>query len=346
MKTCEAFSKIGTEVVLSVPNFILFDYNKDDPFDYYNVERLFKIKKVLSIRLIRLGPVGFFLETFIFSLGLIFTSDFWRADYIFSRDEMLVFIASLFGRKIIWETHTGSYNIFAKIVLSKAQFIVSISQGLKDYYVSKGIPDSKILVCHDGVDLEDFRVSKSKLEARNILRLPQDKKIILYAGRLDGWKGVETFFEASKSFNEDMVAVVVGGDKSQVNSFSKKYPNIFFLGFKLYKELSLYQKSADVLVVPNTAKSEVSRLYTSPLKVFSYMASGVPIVASDLPSVREVLNERNSTLVSPDSPEALLAGIESVIYDSAKAEILAKQAKMDAVRYSWTERAKNIISSI
>ncbi len=346
MKTCEAFSKIGIEVNLAVPEFFLFDSNKSDPFLYYDVARVFKIKRIWSLRLIRLGPVGFFLETFLFSFGLLFSSDFWKADYIFSRDEMLISVASFLGRKTIWETHTGSYNFFARQALKKSKIIVSISQGLKDFYISKGVSESKIIVSRDGVDLEDFNITQTKTEAKEILNLPQDKKIVLYAGRLDGWKGVETFFEASKKFSEDTIAVVVGGDRNQITEFSKKYPHILFVGYKPYKELPMYQRSADVLVIPNTGKSEVSKVYTSPLKLFSYMASGRPIVASDLPSIREVLNTSNSILVSPDSPEAIIKGVNKALEDENKADIMAKQALSDVKRYSWDSRDRKILDAI
>lgn len=346
MKTCEAFSEMGVEIALAVPGFVLFNSKMSDPFEHYPVKKLFKIKRVWSLRLIRLGPVGFFLESFVFCLGLIFTKEFWQADYIFSRDEMLIWFVGIFGRKTVWETHTGSYNFFARQALKKSKIIISISQGLKHFYVSKSTPESKIVVAPDGVDLEDFNIKDSKTYVRNLLNLPQDKKIVLYAGRLDGWKGVETFFEASTQFSEDTQAVVVGGDENQVVEFSKKYPNILFVGFKPYKDLPLYLKSADVLIMPNTAKNEVSRLYTSPLKIFTYMASGTPIVASDLPSTREVLNNNNSILIAPDSPEALLGGIKQVLEDRNKADIIAKQALQDVEKYSWLERSKIIISHL
>ena len=64
MKTCEAVSQIGVDISLFVPTFFLFNQSKEDPFDYYGVKRLFEIKRFFSIRLIRLGPIGFFLETF------------------------------------------------------------------------------------------------------------------------------------------------------------------------------------------------------------------------------------------------------------------------------------------
>lgn len=346
MKTCEAFSKMKLETVLAVPKFVLFDSNNEDPFFYYGVKKLFKIKRIFSVRLIRLGPIGFFLETLLFSMGLIFSSDFWRADYVFSRDEALVAIASFLGRKTLWETHTGSYNFFAKVALNRSKLIVSISRGLKDFYISKGVLDSKIIVSPDGVDLEDFNIAISKTEARKLLNLPQDKKIVLYAGRLDGWKGVETFFEASKEFQNGVMALVVGGEEYQVELFSKKYPTVSFEGLKPYKDLPVYQKSADVLVIPNTATNDISRLYTSPLKVFTYMASGVPVVASELPSIRELLNPRNSVLVEPDNSRALLDGINVLLDDPVKADIIAKQALADVAQYSWLSRAETIVSHL
>lgn len=346
MKTCEALAKLGVDISLAAPNFFLFNPNSRDPFEYYGVKKAFPIKLFFSIRLIRLGPIGFFLETFIFFFGVLFSKEFWQADYIFTRDEMLASPSGLLGKRTIWETHTGSYNFFARLALKRANLIVAISQGLKDFYISKGVSPSKIVVAHDGVELEDFKISVSRDEVRKTLGLPIDKKIALYAGRLDGWKGVETFLEASKMFDDSVGAVVVGGDNNQVRSLSKKYSKVQFLGLKPYKDLPLYQKAADVLVIPNTSKDVVSKLYTSPLKVFSSMASGVPIVASDLPSIREVLNEHNSVLVTPDSPQALLTGVMKVLEEAPLADIMAKQALLDVSRYSWDERAQTIISAI
>jgi glycosyltransferase involved in cell wall biosynthesis len=346
MKTCEAFSLVGVEITLGVPYFIFDTERFQNPFRYYGLSPTFKIKRTASIRLIKFGPAGFFLESLLFFIGVVFCRDFWKASYIFSRDEMLVTLASFLGKKTIWETHTGSYNFFARKALARSTLIVSISKGLKEFYVSKGVLNSKIAVAHDAVDLKDFNIPESKEGARHILGLPLDKKIVLYAGRLDGWKGAETFFESSRSFPQEVKAVVVGGEKNQIKFFSQKYPNIMFLGAKNYRELPVCQKSADILVIPNTSKDKVSQSFTSPLKVFTYMAAGVPIVASDLPSIREILNNENSILVTPDNPQALFEGINFLLEDLNRADILAKQALKDVARHSWVERAKKILSHL
>jgi glycosyltransferase involved in cell wall biosynthesis len=82
------------------------------------------------------------------------------------------------------------------------------------------------------------------------------------------------------------------------------------------------------------------------MKLFEYLASRTPIVASDLPSLREVLNENNSILVTPDEPVKLAAGIKLILADPALADILSRQASQDVLAYSWDERAKKLAIAI
>ena len=98
-------------------------------------------------------------------------------------------------------------------------------------------------------------------------------------------------------------------------------------------------RDAAVLVLPNRATT-VSARYTSPLKLFEYLALGKPIVASDLPALREVLRDQeNAILVPPDRPLALAAALREVLDDPALAERLGRGARADAPQYSWDRRA-------
>ncbi|KKR19024.1 MAG: Glycosyl transferase group 1 [Parcubacteria group bacterium GW2011_GWF1_39_37] len=155
--------------------------------------------------------------------------------------------------------------------------------------------------------------------------------------------------ESAKFFDEDTLFLFVGGTEYDKKIFLDKYQgvkNIRVIGNRPYSEVPMYLKSADVLVLPNSGKSDISKLYTSPMKLFEYMASGVPIVASDLPSMREVLNTSNSTLVKSDSPSALSQGIKTVFDNTGSAGILAKQALHDVDIFSWESRIKKILSVI
>ncbi|MCG2808867.1 MAG: glycosyltransferase, partial [Candidatus Portnoybacteria bacterium] len=119
--------------------------------------------------------------------------------------------------------------------------------------------------------------------------------------------------------------------------------NILILGHRPYSEIPYYLKAADVLVLPNSGKEEISKSWTSPMKMFEYMASQRPIVASDLISLREILNENNAVLVEPDNSRALAEGIMSALKkDDFSAKILI-EAWQNVQKYTWTERVKNIL---
>ncbi|MDP7691774.1 MAG: glycosyltransferase, partial [Vicinamibacterales bacterium] len=97
----------------------------------------------------------------------------------------------------------------------------------------------------------------------------------------------------------------------------------------------------DVLVLPTVATP--SARYTSPLKLFEYMASGRPIVASDLEPIREVLTDgQNARLVPPGEPAALATAVRELLADPAQAEQLARTAFEQASSYSWSRRADRI----
>jgi glycosyltransferase involved in cell wall biosynthesis len=98
--------------------------------------------------------------------------------------------------------------------------------------------------------------------------------------------------------------------------------------------------------LPNSKKSEISKKYTSPMKLFEYMASGIPIVASDLPSIREILNESNSVLVDPDIPKSIINGIIEVITNKSLANKISEQSFLDVENYTWSKRAINILEFI
>jgi glycosyltransferase involved in cell wall biosynthesis len=94
-----------------------------------------------------------------------------------------------------------------------------------------------------------------------------------------------------------------------------------------------------VLVLPNPP-SAISREFTSPLKLFEYMASGRPIVASDLPAMREVLrHEHNALLFEPGNAPALTAAIRRIKEDPDLGARMARQAYADVHAYTWDARA-------
>lgn len=342
MNMCSAFARSGQEVTLLVPR--RKNHIKENPFSYYGVSKNFKIEKLPTIDLFGSSHLGFLLQSVVFALkSFVYLATHSRG-VVYSRDELPLLFASFFGGENIWEVHMPRYNMLAKILLRRIKKIVAISQGLKDFYITKGFLQKSILVAEDGVDLERFGKSFDKGVARAKLSLPLNEKMVMYIGRLDKWKGAQTLLEASKSLKEGRVVII--GDGALRNDLEKDYPNAIFLGALPYRDLAENQQAADVLIIPNSGKSEVSRLYTSPLKLFAHMASGIPIVASDLPSLREVLRGDNSILVEADNAEELLSGIQNALQLSQKTLEKTKKAKEDVKEYSWKNRAIKVLTFI
>jgi len=353
-----------------------------DPFEYYGVEKIFKIKKIFcpDPNFLMHLPDGIYIkvQSFLFIISLYF---YCRgimqmktrlsageagndADIFYTRDEYLLPILQKFSNRVIWEAHTLPKNTKHYLKYwQKCHKIIAITQGLKDELVALGLTADKILVAPDGVKFSSpFSVIPAKAEIpalREKLNLPLDKKIVMYTGHLYSWKGVDTLLELAKTYsqksnhqspitNHQSLFVFLGGTEYDIKNFKQKangLNNVLIFGHKPPQEIPEYLQAADVLVLPNSAKNEKAN-WTSPLKMFEYMASGVPIVASDLPVIREILNENNAILVEPDNAESLAKGIIKVLNEPENSAKLAKQAFEDVQKYSWTKRAEKIIKFI
>jgi len=347
MEMCQAFKKNGVDVELLIPN--RSTPIKDDLFKYYDIETKFPVKKLFCIELLALGKLMFWVETLSFSFSVFLYSLFRTNTIFYTRDRLPALILKLLGEKVILEEHYGHKNKLISKLISLNIPIVVITEALKDLYLGMGAKNEQILVAADGVDVDRFDIDVSRSDAREKLTLPQDKKIVLYKGHLYAWKGAGTLAQTAPLLNKDIQLVFIGGTEADVVEFKNnygKYENVSILGNRPRKETPIYQKAADLLVIPNSAKEDVSKLFTSPMKMFGYMAGGVPIVASDLPSLREVLSEDTAYFFKPDDEKDLARVIQDVFnnYETAKGNAVKALEKVR--KYSWRTRAQNIINFI
>lgn len=341
-KACEALAKLGENITLIVPT--RKTPIKDAPLSYYGVQTPFPIRKLFAFDTVSFGLIGFWVESFSFAVSVLGYLRSHSHEVIFGRDELVLAILWLGGnRAIFWESHDGTWNIFSRFITKRAKGIVVVSEGLRNFYIEKGVPAEKIFATPNGIDLSKFANPESMEVSRKRLGLPLDKKIALYIGRLDGWKGVDTLLEASKLLSENIVVALIGGENAQIESLKLKYPKVIFLGFRSYSELPDNQSAGDVLIVPNTGKSDISVRFTSPLKLIAHMASKRPVVASDLPSIRELVGENEAVLVAPDDPNALAKGIlkalEPIVGGRVAWGAYSKVAQLD-----WGIRAKAVLA--
>ncbi len=345
VKTCEALAARGIEVELLVPK--RRNYIEEDAFDFYGVSKNFSLKKLWCLDLIFLPgfkKLTFWLETFTFYLSVkkYITQD--KFDAYYTRD---LPIALWLSQKtdIFYEIHTlparPSKKYFNVWQRTKGLFV--ISEALKKDLVKFGVEESKISIIRDAVDVEKFYLEENKADCRVKLNLPLDKKIVLYTGHLYHWKGADLLAQTAEKM-PDVEVYLVGGTKEDVAEFRQKYnfSNLHIVGWQKHGDIPYWLKAADVLVLPNSAKEKISSHYTSPMKLFEYMASKKPIIASKLSSISEVLDEDSAILVEPDNPRALAEGIKKALNDWELSGAVAENSYNKAGRFSWKNRAEEI----
>jgi glycosyltransferase involved in cell wall biosynthesis len=173
--------------------------------------------------------------------------------------------------------------------------------------------------------------------------------VVAYSGHLYPWKGVDVLIEAL-ALLPGVRGLIVGGhpsegDAARLQARSRDLgldARVVFAGLVPPREVAARLDAADVLVLPNPL-TPVSARYTSPLKLFEYLAMGRPIVASDLPAFREVLTDRqNALLFEPGSPVALARAVRTLLGDRQLAAALARRASETAADYTWDRRAERL----
>ena len=351
-KMCEEFSNQGAEVELWIPT--RDNHIKENNFSFYGVKNNFKIREIKSFDFYiyhkYLGKLSFWLQGSWFVLKLLFI----RVDkdvIIYTRNPEIGWIFNLKRYKVIVEVHNWpSKDRLYRFLIKRSNKIITITNGLKKLFLKNSWPENNILVAPDGVDLKKFDIKIDKIQAKEKLNLPTNKKIILYCGSLYlyGWKGVDIFLAAAGTLPEDYLAILVGGESNETAKIKNKYGgnNLLLVGRKRHEEIPYYLKSADVLVLPNSGQDEISQYWTSPMKLFEYMAAGRPIVASGLPSIREILNEENAILVEPDNPSALAQGIKDVLNNHSLSDKISRKAFLDVQQYTWKKRVEKICQKL
>lgn len=357
MKMAEAFCQAGHNLELYVARRFNAQFAGVDAFTYYRVAERFPIKRLALIDMVEtgrsFGGLSVMIQNTSFALSAFCCLVARRFDLLYSRDQFSLFLLSFFRKNLVWEMHEfpRSNRWLYQRLMKRLAAVVVITRQLKDLVVAEGIDAKKVIVAPDGVDLDAFMISETKQQCRERLGLPSDKRLVVYTGHLWPWKGVYVLAQAAAFLPADCLVVFVGGmeyDLEQLKHFvtDRGLPHIRFVGLQPPTDIAYWLAAADCLVLPNSGQKEISRRYTSPLKLFEYMAARRPIVASKLPAILEILNERNAILVEPDDPKALAAGIEQALKNEAFSAMMVKQAFADVQGFTWQRRVQGILSAL
>lgn len=372
MQNCEAFAECGADVTLWAARRVNTpELRGRDPFAHYGVERRFRLRRLPTLDLLPFVPgqtgtlakVCFAVQmlTYIVSAwaGLLFA----RADVLYSRDAYVLLITAPLARlkrmRIGYEAHTRAGSRFGRWAQARAARgaqVFTTTARLGEDIAALGVEPARIHTAHDGIRAARFADMPDQAAARVALGWPADAFIVGYVGRLQTMamdKGVGLLIEALASVPGAMLALV-GGPEAQAEEYRGRWAALgleparfLYAGQVAPARVPLLLAAFDVCAMP-LPWTEHFAYYASAIKLFEYMAAGRALVASDLPSTREVVADGESALLFPpgDAP-ALAAAIRRLKADSALRERLGAAGQTLVMeRFTWRARAEAILAAL
>jgi glycosyltransferase involved in cell wall biosynthesis len=213
---------------------------------------------------------------------------------------------------------------------------------LEDVRKAYGI-DRPAAVAPDGVDLRQAAAASGATH--------NPVPVLLYLGSLHPWKGVDVLIRAMRHLSRPARLMIAGGTAQRIRELTELAgregvaASVEFVGPVPPGERFGWIGRGDICLLPLTRTSIASR-YTSPLKLFEYMAAGKPIVLSDLPSMRAILRHReHAIMVPPEDAPALARAVDELLADPALRARIGRAARDLVARFSWTSRAQTIVHS-
>ena len=372
MQNCEAFAAAGWGVTLWVARRwnTRAMRNIGDAHAYYGVERNFAIERVPCIDIFPLvgehhagARIAFYLLQLTYALAMLIKLAFRRADIYYSRDELLLALLSWLKPKdaLAYEAHlfpaSGRGRRLQSRVCQSVGSVIAITPRLRaDLIKDRGADPARAIAAHDGIRPQRFQGMPDREAARRRIGWSQEAFIVGYLGSLQMIgldKGVGALLGAVAKVEGAHLALV-GGSEADIAPLQGAWSDLglppkrmLTAGQVAPGQVPLYLRALDVCALPHPATTQFAH-YTSPLKLFEYMAAGRAIAASDLPGWSDVISAgETALLLPPDDPDAWVAAIKRLRDDPELRERLGRAARVRVMaRYTWGARARTILAHI
>ncbi|MCB0271902.1 MAG: glycosyltransferase [Bdellovibrionales bacterium] len=357
VKNANALSLAGCEVDLIIPRkwdryfFSSNEKRKKILSDFYGVDIQFNLMQIPHI-----PPTQLHLQKIPHGMLIPLLTFFKKYDVIYTRAFWTLAMCSLFGIPCVLENHRllkDHYQTYYKIFYACLQSgalkgVVTNAQVISDHYTSIGVPSNRVLTAHNCFDPEDALPVLTKTDARKKIGLDNQKKYICYAGNIRRYKGIELIIQMAKELPE-FTFIICGGypqDVEDAKALANTYgvTNMDFRGFIQVADLSTYLYAADFLLIPPSAKPfEQHKKTVLPIKTYTYLSIGRPILAPKMGDIEEVLHDgKNAILLPPDNLLEITKTIRAYAQDEAALIQISRQALEDARLYTWETRGQNI----
>lgn len=346
-KSCSSLISSGYDVLLLCPMRRNFYINT-------SVAENYSIDNIPEIKYFPFPSVKgkYIIYHFFIFLSLLIN----RPNISYSRTVIGAFVSYILKIDTILELHSlprkFSLDGWLFYFLSKKRrlkLLVCISNALKKDLIDVfKVSETIIHVEHDATDIKK-PINYEAATNVNFLNLG-------YVGSLYPGKGMEIISKLSHLLiNKDIIITVYGGSSSEIQSWATQCAsNVKFMGYTSYANIYDVVSTFDVCLLPNqpsvqcaghkNGTTDIGK-YTSPMKMFDYMAAKKPIISSDLPILREVLDETTAYFAKYDDPQDWLNKVNEIISNNYLAKDKANFAYNKIVNfYNWDFRVKRIMA--
>lgn len=241
---------------------------------------------------------------------------------------------------VVWGRGSDVYlnwrfkSCICNLALRNADLVLALTEDMK-----KNLPNyciKKTKVVYNGIDLERFNIDKQQCREANCIN--GNEGTIIFIGRLNPIKGVKYLIIAMKLFlekNENAKLLIIGGDdgeKNYLEDLAKKLNisnSIIFAGKISNDLIPNYLYYSDIFILPSLSEG-------FPNTILEAMASGLPIIASNVGGINEIVQDGiNGYLVEPGKPDQIYEKIHSLFENEELRNIMKVNNKMKAMKYSW-----------
>jgi glycosyltransferase involved in cell wall biosynthesis len=330
-----------------------FNCRKPEPefIAFYNVQEKLNIATLpIPLNLEKLDKKLQIFSRLIYQYYLPFYV-FPKTQIIHTRDWNCVKAAVRNRLPVIYEKHYFQKVQYEKAIVNSCFLKIAITQSepIRQSLIVAGMPPEKVIWLHNGFSpLFLVRQPQEAVLWRQQLLKKDRRYLAVYSGALYRFKGIDMLIEVAKQLPEVEFAIT-GGTEEQVNNYrqiaqEKQVENIQFLGWILPRArlISLLQ-AADILVHPHCSGEAAN--FTNPVKFFQYMASGTPIVVTEIPPLIPFKSAKLAAgWCQPDNPTEFAQCLNYVLQNYPRKPEGYRENSDFSHQFTWEERALKIMN--
>jgi glycosyltransferase involved in cell wall biosynthesis len=295
----------------------------------------------------------------------------WRAgqalarrgyDFVWTRELATAGSCLRAGLSTLFETYRPDFATSPRFAFSRRPVlqsprllgVVGHSRLAVEAFLRAGLPESHCLVAYNGYAPEVMEPRLTQSEARARLGLPSSDPLVVYTGHAGKGKGIDAVVRMAAAVPEALFVIVGveprGSEASRITKLMSTVgaENVLLRVRVNVAEVSAYLYAADCLIVPPTdTPLRRFRRTVLPMKVFSYLAAGRPILAPRLPDIEEVLSDGDTALlVTPGDVSGAASALRRLLADRSLQDRLAIGGLAASRRFTWERRARRIMEFI